>query len=159
MASSTDERFKSQAKEKLTVESLTVLVDRDIELYSAAVDKAKIFAAATNLARELASAPPNYCNPETLAKAALKVADDYNLEKRVLGRKECEERGMGCYLAVNQGSSFEPQFVHLTYKPQGPAKRKIALIGKAICMVSFVVHCSNIADFFFCMSRILEDTI
>lgn len=38
---------------------------------------------------------------------------------------------MGGYLAVQQGSKFPPQFVHLTYSPPN-ATRKIALIGKGL---------------------------
>ena len=45
---------------------------------------------------------------------------------------------MGAYLAVQQGSKFPPQFVHLTYKPTArPAESaspqaRIVLIGKGL---------------------------
>jgi leucyl aminopeptidase len=35
----------------------------------------------------------------------------------ILGKEECEARGMGAYLGVARGSETEPQFIHLTYKP------------------------------------------
>lgn len=42
--------------------------------------------------------------------------------------------GMGGYLAVQQGSKFPPQFIHLTYtSPQNSgAVKKVALIGKGL---------------------------
>ena len=43
---------------------------------------------------------------------------------------------MGCYLAVAKGSMHPPQFIHLTYKPSGPAKKKIAFVGKGLCFDS-----------------------
>ena len=41
---------------------------------------------------------------------------------------------MGGYLAVQQGSKFPPQFIHLTYKPENPIAEvvKVALIGKGL---------------------------
>ncbi len=39
---------------------------------------------------------------------------------------------MGCYLGVTQGSLREPQFIHMTYTPEGGAKTKVALVGKAV---------------------------
>ena len=39
---------------------------------------------------------------------------------------------MGAFLGVAQGSQEPPQFIHLTYVPRRPARRKVALIGKGI---------------------------
>eukprot|EP00917_Polyrhabdina_sp_WS-2016_P014018 GHVP01030616.1.p1 GENE.GHVP01030616.1~~GHVP01030616.1.p1 ORF type:complete len:494 (-),score=99.83 GHVP01030616.1:1367-2848(-) len=84
--------------------------------------------------RELTNSPPNYCTTETLAKRAREIAALYNLECKILGEKECRDLNMGAYLAVNQGSMYQPQFIHLTYKPENsPAKKRFAFIGKGIC--------------------------
>ena len=43
---------------------------------------------------------------------------------------------MGAYLAVQQGSRFPPQFIHLSYKPAASAAgqpvSKIVLVGKGL---------------------------
>jgi len=43
---------------------------------------------------------------------------------------------MGAYLAVQQGSKFPPQFIHLAYKPvaspNGQPVPKIVLVGKGL---------------------------
>ena len=39
---------------------------------------------------------------------------------------------MGAFLGVNRGSVEPPQFIHLTYVPRRPARRRLALIGKGI---------------------------
>ncbi|MFL0792783.1 MAG: leucyl aminopeptidase, partial [Prochlorococcus sp.] len=45
---------------------------------------------------------------------------------------DCAERGMGAYLAVAQGSDRDPKFIHLTYRPAGPVKRRVVLVGKGL---------------------------
>jgi len=39
---------------------------------------------------------------------------------------------MGAYLAVSQGACEPPKFIHLTYKPKGEVKKKVAVIGKGL---------------------------
>lgn len=134
IANSPDERFKSKKDDASSLESFTVLVNGDVEQYASVMQIAKEVASGVQLARELTGAPPNYCNPETLAQAAIQTAKDYGLTYKVLGEKECIERKMGSYLSVNQGSIYAPQFIHLTYLPEGEVKKRIAFVGKGVCM-------------------------
>lgn len=85
-------------------------------------------------ARDLTSAPPNYCDPVNMAKEVVCMAKSVGLEARVLQPKECEELKMGAFLAVAQGSKSPAQFVHLTYRPEGEVRRRVALVGKGITM-------------------------
>jgi leucyl aminopeptidase len=39
---------------------------------------------------------------------------------------------MGMFLAVSQGSVEEPRFIHLSFKPTGAAKKRVALVGKGV---------------------------
>jgi leucyl aminopeptidase len=39
---------------------------------------------------------------------------------------------MGAYLGVARGAETEPQFIHLTYKPKGYVKKKVAIVGKGL---------------------------
>ncbi len=87
-----------------------------------------------DFARDLVGAPSNSKTPIEIANLSKKLASDYNIECKVLGAKECEELGMGAYLGVQQGSKFPPQFVHMTYKPEGATINtpKVALVGKGL---------------------------
>ncbi|MFL0769967.1 MAG: leucyl aminopeptidase [Prochlorococcus sp.] len=88
--------------------------------------------AGVELARELVTAPANTVTPSALAETARRIAADHGLELSVLERADCEERGMGAYLAVAQGSDMDPKFIHLTYRPAGPVKRRVVLVGKGL---------------------------
>jgi leucyl aminopeptidase len=56
-----------------------------------------------------------------------------NMECHVLAQKECEDLHMGGFLAVQQGSKFPPQFVHMIYKNKNTQNgKKIAIIGKGL---------------------------
>ncbi|MCZ0901000.1 leucyl aminopeptidase, partial [Microcoleus sp. HI-ES] len=40
--------------------------------------------------------------------------------------------GMGAFLGVARASELPPKFIHLTYKPEGTPRRKIAIVGKGL---------------------------
>eukprot|EP00607_Mallomonas_marina_P003210 CAMPEP_0182426076 /NCGR_PEP_ID=MMETSP1167-20130531/12556_1 /TAXON_ID=2988 /ORGANISM="Mallomonas Sp, Strain CCMP3275" /LENGTH=524 /DNA_ID=CAMNT_0024607263 /DNA_START=166 /DNA_END=1740 /DNA_ORIENTATION=- len=91
-------------------------------------------ASGVSLAKDLVGSPPNYKNPLQLAAAAKTIAAENNLDITILEQKDCEERCMGGYLGVQQGSMYPPQFVHMTYKPSSPSSDvvKVALVGKGL---------------------------
>ena len=64
--------------------------------------------------------------PQTVAKD-----NYYDIDLKILDRKECESQGMGAYLAVAKGSDLDPKFIHLKYSPKN-AKNKVVLIGKGL---------------------------
>jgi leucyl aminopeptidase len=105
---------------------------RDRPLLAAAIERGAVIAAAQNISRDLVNEPGNIINPETMVTFARELAEEHGLEIKVLDRAACEEAGMGAFLAVGLGSATEPALVHLTYKPAGKAKRRIALVGKAV---------------------------
>lgn len=77
-----------------------------------------------------------------LAEQVCLLATELGIDIKILGEKECLELGMGCYLGVQQGSMFPPQFIHATYRPpnnedsssssSSSIKHKVALIGKGL---------------------------
>ncbi len=88
-----------------------------------------------NFARDLVNEPPNILNSETYAKEVAKDAKNLKgVKVKILGKKELQKEKMGMFLAVNAGSAFEPQLVHLTYTPaKANSKTKhIALVGKGL---------------------------
>ncbi|MFQ5748721.1 MAG: M17 family metallopeptidase, partial [Planctomycetota bacterium] len=87
--------------------------------------------------RDLQNLPSNVIFPRALAARARKVAAaSPRLRVKVLGRKGMEALKMGCLLGVAKGSSLEPQLVHLTYRPAGKARGRVALVGKGLCFDS-----------------------
>lgn len=127
-----DNRFKSEpeAKEpKLETIELIGLPGQD-----EAISRGSIIANGVILARELVNAPANEVTPVTMAETAQQLAQDYGLEIKILEAAECAqfEQGMGAYLGVGQASEIPPKFIHLIYKPQGTAKRKVAIVGKSL---------------------------
>jgi leucyl aminopeptidase len=96
-----------------------------------ALPRAERLARAIARTRDLVNEPGGYMTPTRLAEEAEAVASKSGLDITVLGPEECRQRGMGLFLAVAQGSTEEPRFIHMTWKPPTPRKR-IALIGKGV---------------------------
>ncbi len=88
--------------------------------------------AGVELARELVGAPANSLTPTALAEKALLIANEYGLDSKILEKEDCLKREMGAYLAVAQGSDLKPKFIHLIYRPEGPIKRRLAIVGKGL---------------------------
>ena len=125
-----DLRFKSDAKESTSIEEVD-LIGLDMKSAELALNEINPICEGVKLARELVSAPPNFLTPSQLAKEAEKLATNFDLDLKILDKKDCEEEGMGAYLAVAKGSDLEPNFIHLKYSPE-TTKNKIVLIGKGL---------------------------
>jgi leucyl aminopeptidase len=84
------------------------------------------------IARDLINEPPNELYPEALAKAAQAMCKAAGLSCTVLDKAAIVKKGMKLLMAVGQGSAREPRFIHMTYKPEGVAKKKLVFVGKGI---------------------------
>ncbi len=87
-------------------------------------------------ARDLVNGPAALVTPTYLATIASDMIADLRSERdvsiTVLDRAACEARNMGCYLGVAQGSDEPPKFIHMTYRPKGPSRGRVCLIGKGV---------------------------
>lgn len=132
-----DNRFKTKKQQKKVAEDLetvTVLSEGYV-CDESALETGKNIATGVFLTKDIVNAPHNVLNSESLAETAKRIAAESNgrLTCTVLGKAECEERGMGAYLGVARGSETEPQFIHLTYKPpSGTVNKKVGVIGKGL---------------------------
>ncbi|MEB3291982.1 MAG: leucyl aminopeptidase [Synechococcales bacterium] len=125
-----DTRFKSEKEDtKTTLETIDLLGFSGQE---AAIELAQTIVSGVILARELVAAPANYINPVTFAETVQQLAQDYGLEFELLEQEDCEKLGMGAFLGVAQASDLPPKFVHLTYKPTGTPRKKLAIVGKGL---------------------------
>ncbi len=125
-----DNRFKSEPDDKgAKLEHVDLL---GLGGQEAAITKAQAICTGVILARELVAAPPNVVTPVSMAQTAEEIASQYGLALEILEREECEKLGMGAFLGVAQASDMPPKFIHLTYKPEGTPKRKLAIVGKGL---------------------------
>jgi leucyl aminopeptidase len=125
-----DNRFKSEVDEKIVqVETVDLL---GLSGQEAAITRANQIASGVALARQLVAAPANSVTPITMAETALDIAKETGMQIEILEKEECEKLGMGAFLGVAQASELPPKFIHMTYKPEGTAKRKVAIIGKGL---------------------------
>ncbi len=125
-----DKRFKSDTEDSsFAVERIELLGQADA---AAAVQTAEQIASGVILARELVNAPPNVVTPEQLAQTAQDIATAHGLTLEILEKADCERLGMGAYLGVAQASDLPPKFIHLTYRPPGTPRRKVAIVGKGL---------------------------
>ncbi len=125
-----DNRFNKKKDEKRVLREIEFLNSNKFENIS--FEETEKICEGVELARRLVAAPPNSLTPQAMSIKASQIAKDHDLEIKILDAKECENLGMGAYLAVAKGSDLEPKFIHLTLKSEGPIKEKIALVGKGL---------------------------
>lgn len=124
-----DTRFKSESDDKVNLEQVDLL---GLARQEDTIERALKICSGVILARELVSAPANSVTPITLAQTAEAIATEYDLDIEILEKEDCEKLGMGAFLGVAQASDLPPKFVHLTYKPSGTPRKKLAIVGKGL---------------------------
>ncbi len=96
------------------------------------VDRAETIAEAVNYARDLVNEPPNVLTPAELAMRVQAMAQEVGLDVEIWDEAQIKQAGMGAFYGVAQGSANPPRFIQLTYKPQNPASKVLALVGKGL---------------------------
>ena len=120
--------FKSEAK---AAPECAVTLCSAIPEAEALVAKAQVNAEAVCFTRDLVNRPGNVVNPEVMASAARKLAQELPLEVEVLDEVQMAERKMGAILAVGQGSANPPRMITLKYNGADAAPY-VAYVGKGI---------------------------
>ena len=124
----TDDRGRRPATTTFIVRPPVDAVAADSER---AFARARSTARAVSRARDLVNEPAGTLTPTALAETASAWAREAGLSVEVFDRAGCAALGMGLYLAVAQGSTQEPRFIHLAWTPPG-ARRRIVIVGKGI---------------------------
>lgn len=135
-----DNRYRTGSNKKFMAEGLKQITlvhegcFENVELRNSELEAGKNLAKGIFLTKDIVSAPHNVLNSHSLANVAKEIAAQSNgmMKCTILGKKECEARGMGAYLGVARGSETEPKFIHLTYKPKGDVKKKVGIVGKGL---------------------------
>ncbi|KAF5469485.1 hypothetical protein F2P56_013552 [Juglans regia] len=129
-----DNRYRSESK-KPALKSVDILglgTGPDLEKK---LKQAEDVSSAVIFGRELVNSPANVLTPAVLAEEASKIASLYGdvFSATILNAEQCKELKMGSYLGVAAASANPPHFIHLHYTPpSGPAKVKLALVGKGL---------------------------
>ena len=97
------------------------------------VDRGRVLAEATIVARDMGNEPANVMNPTEMAERARQVAQKTGLSFEVLDKPQMADLGMGALLAVAAGSDQPPKLIVLRYTgdPENEANN-VALCGKGI---------------------------
>lgn len=116
---------------KTELESLTIVEHQADKLsdIQAGIKTARCIAEHVNLARNWVNDSANYVTPDFLKAQAEQIP---GLQCNVLDMAQIKAHGMGAFALVAQGSDEAAYLIHLIYKPENPAKKKIALVGKGI---------------------------
>ena len=125
-----DNRFNHKKDERVALKEIEFLgINNSNDISFKEIED---ICAGVEFARELVAAPPNILTPLEMSIQAQNIANNYDLEIKILDKKSCEDLSMGAYLAVAKGSDLEPKFIHLIYKSGDEIKKKIALVGKGL---------------------------
>ncbi|MFH1621101.1 MAG: leucyl aminopeptidase [Patescibacteria group bacterium] len=121
-------------KQELEIKSVTVM-ELDSRLCKAGqegLNRGKLMAEATSLARDLVNTPSSDMTPARLAAEAQKLAvRGSGITCKIFDHKAMERIGMRAALAVGRGSLHAPVGVHLIYRP-AVSKKTVAVVGKAV---------------------------
>lgn len=119
---------------KKALETITIQVERLNAEGREALRVGEAIGRAVNFTRDLVTEPPNVLDAVELANRATTVAKEGGLKILVFDKAEIRRRKMTLLLAVNQGSTNEPRFVHMTYVPKGAKKgiKRLVFVGKGL---------------------------
>lgn len=87
-----------------------------------------------HLAKTLGDLPANHCTPSLLAGKAVALADSSQgrLKVEILDEQQIKALGMGCLLAVSQGSVEPPRFIVFQYSGGVEQEAPVVLVGKGV---------------------------
>lgn len=125
LGSYTFDQYRSEPDAPRTTELVIVGGDSD------AAARGRVLSEAAVLARDLANTPAGELPPRELAARALDMAEE-GLDAEIWDLARIREERLGGLLAVSAGSVEEPRLIRLTYRPDGPARGHVALVGKGI---------------------------
>jgi leucyl aminopeptidase len=120
---------------KRQLNKVTLVTDAKITSeHRDAVARGQLVGDAVNFARDLVNCPPNDLTATVLANEAAERSKTAGIQCKVWDKKAIEKLGMPLLLAVNRGSTEEPRFIHITYKPKSLAADapRAVFVGKGL---------------------------
>ena len=85
-------------------------------------------------ARDLVNEPPSVKNAAFLGRRAVDLCKGTPVRVEVMGIAKIRQLRLNGLLAVNRGSTEEPRFIRMRYRPRGrrQVRARVALVGKGI---------------------------
>ena len=123
------------------LESLTIVVaTEEVPSAERGLERGRVIADATWLARDLSNEPAGALAPVQLAEVAVEIAGRKGLEATILDEAAIVEARLGGLLGVAAGSAQPPRLIKLVYEPSPAQARRrpdgtiptVALVGKGI---------------------------
>src|SRR3989344_2187613 len=115
-------KYLSKPKEGWNFISELAIVGKTNKKFKDGIERGKIIAGEVNMTRELSNTPGSNMTPKILAEAARAAVKSLaNTKVTILGRDEMLKLGMGAVLGVAAGSTHEPQFIVVEYRPLAPS--------------------------------------
>lgn len=127
------DKYLSESKQ-VTLEAVHLALNlKSTRHINRGILEGRIYAEATNLARDLVNEPANVIYPESLAEIARKAALQYGFSIEVFPLDKLKRTKMEAFLSVARGSKQEPRLILMSYHGNPDAKGKtIGLIGKGL---------------------------
>ncbi|MFX3622866.1 MAG: leucyl aminopeptidase [Ectobacillus sp.] len=124
--------YKTNKQEERKQATITVVTKEDKDEVYASLTVGHVYGRAVNSARTLVNMPPNKLTANDLADYAMRLAEKYDMDYKILDKEEMQELGMGALLAVNKGSINPPKMIALLYKGKEEWTDVIGFVGKGI---------------------------
>ena len=124
------DKYRSKKEDKKE-QNIDIIVDKIDDESIKIFEDAVILSNSVNMVRDFVNTTPEDFYPKVMAKKAKQIANDNNLEIKILDNEYFEENNMGAISAVGRASRHKPRLIHATYKPKNP-KKKIVLVGKGL---------------------------
>jgi len=102
------------------------------EQWAHGINRGRLYAQGTALARDLTNMPGNDLTPERLAFYAEELAQELELDIEVIDEWTAAEQGMGGLLGVGQGSVNPPRMIVIHYTGAPDSDERWGLVGKGI---------------------------
>ncbi|MGV4413051.1 M17 family metallopeptidase [Chryseobacterium sp. T1] len=94
--------------------------------------KAKALCEGQFAAMDWINKPANQKKVSQISNFLEKTAEKYNLSYKAFNREESRQKGLGAFVAVNQGSSQDAAFTILEYQSSVKDVKTVGLVGKCV---------------------------
>lgn len=125
------DKYKTKSKdfERKEVDIITIFTEKEVECQ---IEKAKILANSTIIARNLVNEPSNVIYPKTLAVETVKLGAEFGFNVDVYEEEKIKALGMDAFFAVSRGSINKPRFIVMRYFGDKESTDILGLVGKGL---------------------------
>jgi leucyl aminopeptidase len=114
-------------------EKIAMLIESVDDSLKSELKKIQKLSSIVNYARGLGQLPANVINPSSLADICVEMAQQFDLQVKVIDANELQEMGAEGLFSVGKGSASQPKMIVIEYTPnKSTDEQPIVLVGKAI---------------------------